>query len=139
MSTPFTNVPIVGEKAEFEDFSLSFIVDEYLENYLSLHEWITGQGFPESTKQYTTFRDVTGDTSSTNTSKFGRTGDRSMYSDATLTVLSNKNNPIIEIRFRDMFPVTLAALDFDQGATDASLISCSATFKYQQYKIVPIK
>mgnify|MGYP000019382387 FL=1 len=138
MATPFVNIPVVGEKTEFEDFTLSFIVDEYLENYLSLHDWITGLGFPDSRQQYKTFRDETADTSSLNTSKSSLTGDRSLYSDATLTILSNKNNPIVEIRFRDMFPISLDSLDFDQGATDANNISCGATFKYQQYKIIPL-
>ena len=65
--TPFTNVPIVGEKAEFEDFSLTFIVDEYLENYLSMYNWITGLGFPESRQQFIDFRDTTSETSDLNT------------------------------------------------------------------------
>ena len=42
---------------KFEDFTLSFIVDEYLENYLSMYSWITGQGFPQSRQQFIDFRD----------------------------------------------------------------------------------
>ena len=34
--------------------------------------------------------------------------DSAMFSDATLTVLSNKNNPIVEVRFSDIYPVSLA-------------------------------
>jgi len=136
--TPFTNVPIVGEKAEFEDFSLTFIVDEYLENYLSMYNWITGLGFPESRQQFIDFRDTTSETSDLNTAREDKKGDRSLYSDATLTILSNKNNPIVEVRFRDMFPISLASLDFDQAAGDSSHLTASVTFKYQQYIIVAL-
>ena len=43
--TPFKNIPIMGDKLEYENLTLTFIVDEYLENYISLHNWMTGAGF----------------------------------------------------------------------------------------------
>ena len=46
-----------------------------------------------------------------------------MFSDATLTVLSNKNNPIIEVRFEDVFPVSVGALSFTQTATDVEYLT----------------
>ena len=39
--TPFRQTPIQGDDITFDNFEISFIVDEYLENYLSLHTWIT--------------------------------------------------------------------------------------------------
>ena len=61
-ATPFTDISIMGEKPEFENLSITFIVDEYLENYISLHNWLTGISFPKSRSQFSTFRDVTSDT-----------------------------------------------------------------------------
>ena len=143
--TPFRQVPIQGDTMTFDQFTISFIVDEYLENYLSLHDWITGIGFPKSTKQFTTFRD---ETSETPAGVFGskavnRTSgtikpDRPNYSDATLTILSNKNNPIVEVRFRDMYPVSLGELSYDQGATDVDNLRTDAIFSYQLYEIVAL-
>ena len=138
LPTPFTPVPIVGDVAVFDDFTLSFIVDEFLENYLSIYGWITGQGFPQSRQQFIDFRDTTSETGTLNTSRGTVTGDRSLVSDATLSILSNKNNPIVEVRFRDMFPISLGALEYDQGADDVSPITVDVTFKYQQYTIVAI-
>ena len=69
--TRFTQVPIQGDNVTFESFSLSFIVDEHLENYLSLHDWITGAGFPKSTEQFQTFRDETSETSDLGYQKSG--------------------------------------------------------------------
>ena len=142
--TRFTQVPIQGDNVTFESFNLSFIVDEHLENYLSLHDWITGAGFPKSTEQFQTFRDETSETSDVGYQKSGtRTSmvtksDRNMTSDSTLTILSNKNNPIVEVRFRDMFPTSLSALNYDQSATDVDYMKANATFEYQLYEIIKL-
>ena len=138
VNPPFKNIPTMGDKLEYENLSISFIVDEYLENYLSIYNWITGQGFPESRQQFVDFRDTTSETSDLNTAREGRKGDRSMYSDATLTILSNKNNPIVEVRFKDMFPISLGELSYDQAADDITTLSVDVTFKYQQYTIVAL-
>ena len=61
--------------------------------------------------------------------------DSAMFSDATLTVLSNKNNPIVEVRFSNMYPVSLGALEFNQQATDVEYMTVSADFTYQIYEI----
>ena len=138
--TPFRQTPIQGDDITFDNFEISFIVDEYLENYLSLHTWITGTGFPRTRQQFKDFRDSTSETSgiltgSGNIPDSTVESDRSMVSDTTLTILSNKNNPIIEVRFRDMFPVSIGGLSYDQGATDVDYIRTDATFAYQQYTI----
>ena len=36
-ATPFKDIPIMGEKLEYENLSISFIVDEYLENLSLIH------------------------------------------------------------------------------------------------------
>jgi hypothetical protein len=141
MATPFKDIPIMGEKATFENLSLSFIVDEYLENYISLHNWMTGISFPQSRLQFSTFRDTTSNTpaasrTETATDVIGQAiPDRSMYSDAFLMILSNKNNPIVEVNFLNIFPISLSALDFTQAATDVDYLTASAEFSYQLYEI----
>ena len=58
-----------------------------------------------------------------------------MYSDAYLMVLSNKNNPIIEIDFQNLFPVSLGALEFTQNATDVEYMTVDAEFAYEIYDV----
>ena len=58
-----------------------------------------------------------------------------MYSDATLMILSNKNNPIVEISFEDIFPISLGALDYTQSATDVDNLIVSAEFAYKIYEV----
>ena len=138
--TPFKDIPITGEKLEYENLSISFIVDEYLENYTSLHSWMVGIGFPEKREQFRTFRDVTSKTpaggGTPSVDIIGKaTADKAIYSDAFLQILSNKNNPIVEVNFQNIFPVSLSALDFTQSATDVEYITASAEFAYQIYEI----
>ena len=139
-ATPFKDIPTMGEKLEYENLSISFIVDEYLENYISLHNWMVGIGFPENREQFRTFRDVTSNTpAGGGTPTVDRIGsatpDRALYSDAFLQILSNKNNPIVEVNFENAFPISLSALDFTQTATDVEYMTASADFAYQIYEI----
>ena len=139
-ATPFKDIPTMGEKLEYENLSISFIVDEYLENYISLHNWMVGIGFPENREQFRTFRDVTSNTpaggGTPTVDRIGKaTADRALYSDAFLQILSNKNNPVVEVNFENMFPTSLSALDFSQAATDVEYMIATAVFVYQIYEI----
>ena len=139
-ATPFKDIPTMGDKLTYENLSISFIVDEYLENYTSLHNWMIGIGFPENRAQFRTFRDVTSNTPASGgtptVDRIGKaTADRAMYSDAFLQILSNKNNPIVEVNFENVFPISLGALDFSQNATDVEYMVATAEFAYQIYEI----
>ena len=143
--TPYTDIPIVGDKITYENLSISFIVDEFLENYISIHNWLIGIGFPSDRQQFTTFRSTTSNTANaggggnTDIGKVGKTtADRPLYSDATLTILSNKNNPIVEVNFHNVYPISLSALDFSQSATDVEYMTASAEFAYQIYEITTL-
>ena len=63
------------------------------------------------------------------------TAERSMFSDATLTVLTNKNNPIVEVRFADCFPTSLSGLSYNQNQTDVEYLTAEVNFKYKIYEI----
>jgi len=145
MQTPYKEIPIVGDRLTYESLTVSFIVDEYLENYTELHNWLVGIGFPENRQQFTDFRSNKSNTSvagaggNNDIGVVGKaTADKSMYSDATLTILSNKNNPLLEVRFSDMFPVSLSGLDYNQNVTDVEYLTASIEFRYKIYEIVPL-
>ena len=53
--TPLKDVPIPGDKLDYDNLNITFLVDENLENYREIHGWLTGLGFP---KDYVQFRDV---------------------------------------------------------------------------------
>ena len=141
--TPFKNIPLMGDKLTYGNLDVSFIVDEYLENYITIHNWLIGIGFPKTRTQFSSFRS---DTSNNPTSAKtvspdtvgAATPDRGMYSDATLTILSNKNNPLVEVRYSDIFPVSLSALSYSQDATDVTYQTADISFRYKLYEIVTL-
>ena len=138
--TPYKDIPIVGDKLNYENLSITFLVDEYLENYISLHNWMTGIGFPTDRQEFRTFRDVTSNTPASGktppTDLVGKAiPDRALYSDAYLMVLSNKNNAIVEVNFQNIFPISLGGLDFTQNVTDVEYVTATADFAYQIYEI----
>ena len=140
VATPFKDIPTVGEKLTYENLSITFQVDEYLENYISLHNWMKGIGFPSDRSQFRTFRDITSNTPASGktppTDMVGKAiPDKALYSDANLMILSNKNNPIVEVDFQNIFPISLGALDFTQAVTDVEYMTATAEFAYQIYEI----
>ena len=141
--TPYKDIPIMGDKITFGNLDVSFIVDEHLENYVSIHNWLIGIGFPKNRQQFSSFRsDTSNNPTSAKTVSVDRVGnatpDRGMYSDATLTILSNKNNPLVEVRFTDIFPVSLSALSYDNAATDVDYLTAQISFRYKLYEIVTL-
>ena len=129
----------------FDNLIISFIVDESLENYVQLHKWLYGIGFPKSRQQFADFR---GEESVTPIARQGistdigdvkpATSSRGLFGDATLTILSNKNNPLVEVRFRDVYPASLSGLDYNQNATEVEYLTATCDFKYTLYEIVTL-
>ena len=141
--TPFKDIPIMGDKLTYENLEISFIVDEFLENYQSLHEWMTAIGFPKSRKQFADFRSNTSNTPSgavnPSADRVGSpTATTALFSDANLIILSNKNNPLLSVDFHNMYPVALGALQFNNDASDVEYIIATASFSYQIYEFTSI-
>ena len=45
-------IDVPGERLSYGDLTLRFLVDENMENYISVYNWLTGLGFPETTKEF---------------------------------------------------------------------------------------
>jgi len=142
LNTPLKDIELLGDKLSYEDLSITFIVDENLENYIEMHTWLTGIGFPKDRSQFSTFRSTTSNvkTSTRGVSKDigdvrASTPELAMFSDATMTILTNKNNPVVECRFADVFPTSLSGLTYSQNQTDVEYLTATVNFKYKIYEI----
>ena len=51
-SSYLKNIDIPGERLTYGDLTLRFLVDENMENYISVYNWLKGLGFPETTQQF---------------------------------------------------------------------------------------
>ena len=127
------DIPVPGDKVLYDDLNVRFLVDEKMENYLAIHKWITGLGYPDSIGQY---RQLKTDDKRTDR----RVNDSAdplyfQYSDATLQVLNSNYKPSVLINFKDAFPVSLSTLDFDVTTRDYNYFTAEVTFKYTIYNI----
>ena len=141
-ATPLKNIPLMGDKLTYEDLNITFIVDENLENYVEMHTWLTSIGFPNDRSQFANFRSATSNVATNTRGESKDIGDvkastpeRAMYSDAVMTILTNKNNPVVECRFADVFPTSLSGLTYSQNQTDVDYLTAEVNFKYQIYEI----
>lgn len=144
--TPFKAIPTQGDELTFENLEIQFIVDEKLVNYRELHKWLVGIGFPKSREQFESFRKESSELFPTNAVNKGsvlNTGSAinqaAMYGDANLMIMSSKNNPVIEVKFSDLFPVALSSLQFDQQLTDTTYLTATATFSYKMYEMFSVE
>ena len=129
--TYLKDIPVPGDKVVYDDLTVRFIIDENMENYLSLNSWIVGLGQPESLAQYRQLEDI-----GPKQIQRGNTDPRYIeFSDATLQILSSNFKPNINVNFKDIFPVSVTTLEFDASQRDYSYFTCEATFKYTLYTI----
>lgn len=124
--TPFKEIPIPGDKLEYEDLRLEFLVDENMENYTAIYNWLLGLGYPENIDQLGNL---------VNSQKYAGPEIVNLYSDATLEVLNSNYNPILKIKFKDLFPTSLNTLDFDATQRDYTYFTGVVNFKYTIYQI----
>jgi hypothetical protein len=124
--TYLKDINIPGEKLQYGDFNLRFLVDENMENYVTIHNWITGLGFPESTSQYKSLVTTPG----------GYEDIKQSFSDGSLLILNSNFNEIVDVKFKDLFPISLSSLDFDATQTDTNYFTAEVTFKYTIYDIL---
>ena len=131
--TYLKDIPVPGDKVLYDDLNVRFLVDEKMENYLAIHKWITGLGYPESLGQYDQLKK---DDNRTDAIVEDQGDPRYFnYSDATLQVLNSNYKPSVLINFKDAFPISLSTLDFDVTTRDYNYFTAEVTFKYTIYNI----
>ena len=139
-ATPMSDMFVTGDKLTFETLNITFIVDEELQNYRELWNWLVGIGSPVSHSQWETelakgdgavrqFGTDDGDGRTKSTYE-----ESNLYSDATLIVYNSKNIPKVDVKFKNMFPTSLSALEYSQELTDVEYFKASATFRYLYYE-----
>ena len=122
------DVDVPGDKLQYGDLSLRFLVDENLENYMKIHNWLRGLGYPETTKNYKDY--MTDDTTNI------YNPERESFSDGSLHILNSNYRDVAIVKFDDLFPVYLTSLDFDASESDINYFTADVTFKYTVYNIV---
>ena len=128
------DIDVPGDKIEFGDLNLRFLVDEDLVNYMEIQNWIRGLGFPDSMKEFNDLEkeNILG------VNKFGQEGDN-IYSDGTLQILSSNLVPKFQVVFNDLFPYSLSTISFDATDTDIEYFTAEVSFKYTIYNLTDLE
>ncbi len=108
-----------GSSSEFAQLTLTFLVDENLKNYEEIFRWITQQRY-----------DIGTEFAPKNTNEMR------LVSDATLVTLTNSSNPNRTIKFYDVFPTSLSALNFSTQQADPIPVECTASFYFSRFIFV---
>jgi hypothetical protein len=114
--TPFMPTQVPGNDLTFEPLNITFLVDENLNNWRELYDWLSGIGFPN---EYSEYKD--------------QKENRQIYSDATLTILNSNMNANYIVKFNDLFPTSISEVSFDSASADIEGIKATATFRYLTY------
>ena len=128
------DLPLPGDKLQYGDLNITFMVDEDMENYLQLYQWITSLGFPESISQFDELRET-----DRLLPEQPRSGDAfNERSDATLMILNSDYNPTVRIKFKDVFPISLSAVPFDATQEQQTYYTATASFRYTIFDVIDV-
>ena len=126
LPTPFKVIEIAGNKLDYGDLRITFRLDEDFESYFEIYNWLIAIGFPDNFDQYKRV-------------KMAPAGSReTVYSDATLTILTSDMVPNIETKFTNLYPTNISAINFTATDNDVNYVTMDVTFKYQIYKVSKI-
>lgn len=124
-----------GNKMIWNPLAIRFIVNEDMSSWRNLFDWFKAIGSPQGTEERKRYTEL-----QNNYKTFSPKADPlKNYSDATLTILSNLNNPIVRIKFTNIFPITLNDIGFDTTLSADTIITADATFMFDYYDFETIK
>jgi hypothetical protein len=126
---PSVTVYSPGNQIAYNNFNITFTVDEELKTWQQLYNWFLSFAAPAGTDERNLRSDLQNEYKKQN---------KKEYSDATLTILSALNNPILRVQFTNMFPVSLSDIQFDTKLSADDIVTADVTFVYESFKFLPV-
>lgn len=128
-SNPMIDIPIAGNKLTYNPLNIEFAISEDLDSWNQLQLWLRSIASPSSIAER---NQLTALQNNYKTSKL------TSYSDATLTVLSALNNPILRVQFYNTFPTSLSDIFFDTKDSADTIITGNASFSFEYFDFLPL-
>jgi hypothetical protein len=119
---PFKPIPIPGDRLSYGDLPLTFIIDESMNNYIEVFNWLKGLSFPENFDQYKNLKE----------SEYG------LLTDISIVIMNSHKNPNIEMQFKDCFPVSLSDVTLDTTQSDVIYPQATVTFTFTNFTITQL-
>lgn len=96
-----------GETVNYDDFNVRFLVDENMDNYKEIFDWIHRNNIGERER-----------------------------ADIVLSILSSHNNTVKQIRFVGAFPINLSGVEFNSQDTTNEYLTADTTFHYTYFEFI---
>ena len=111
------NVYMPGDKINFGQLSITALIDEDMNDYVEMFNWLTGNLEKHISPNESTDTII------------------SSTADITINVLNSKNNKTKSIRYTSAFPVDISGIDFT-SVTEEQFLSFGVTFQFDQFVLV---
>ena len=115
--TRFVSVKHPSKNVSFDNLTIEFLVDENLENWRELYDWMRTIYLVDDYKNFE---------SETSTH----------FTEGSILLLNSAMNVNKEIRFHNLLPISLSGIDFDSTDTDLSPRIATATFAFDFYEFL---
>jgi len=122
VNTPGFDYHAVGDKMQYNEFRIKFNINEDLLSWKEIHNWFRSIASPEGTSERNRLTDIQSKKTSFKN-----------YSDATLTALSALNNVTLNVRFFNLFPISLSDINFDTASSANEIMTGEAVFMYDYF------
>lgn len=123
--TSLNPIPRPGLNLQFDPLEIEFIVDEDLNNYCEIANWMRSLSMPVNNLGWNELKN----------NGIGLDPDQGLVSDAILYILTNESIPNINCIFRDVFPTHLSELRFTNSTDNPTELYAKATFVYTWYDL----
>jgi|TARA_A100001391_G_scaffold62467_1_gene38939 hypothetical protein len=112
-------LPFPGETLTFNELSTNILLDENLESYTEMFNWIR-----RLLENNMFDRNASGKSSQPN------------YADITLSILSSHNNQTKQVRYIDCVPTSLGDINFESTSSGQEFITFAASFRFNYFELV---
>jgi len=117
--TRFNPVFRTPDQVNFSNLDLTFIIDEDLNNYTEIFDWMITSAFPESHDQFRQIAD----------------SEEGLFSDISVIIMNSKKNSNIEVSYKNCFPISLSDIQLNTTDSDVTYPESTATFQFDSFSI----
>jgi len=116
------SIPYPGESLTINELSATILLDENMESYSEMYNWIRRIQVTDMNGNQNTQR--------------GNTANP--HADITLSILSSHNNLSKQVRYIDSIPTSLGDITFEATATGTEFITFTASFRFSYFELVNV-
>jgi len=117
--TRFNPIFRTPDQVSFSNLDLTFIIDEDMNNYTEIFDWMIASAFPENHEQFRRIAD----------------SEDGLFSDISVIVLNSKKNSNIEISYTNCFPISLSDIQLNTTDQDVTYPEATCSFQYDTFSI----